>query len=134
MGAAHRDLKLQNFLLDANYDLRLIDYGMAGPIAGRNIPGLLTTWKGTPEYMAPEIHANQPYEGVRVDVFALGVTLFTLMCGTYPFKLAKSNDDSFKYLAKGNPDAFWKSHIINLGEEKKKEITEDFKSLINGML
>jgi serine/threonine protein kinase len=107
---------------------------MAGPIAGRNIPGLLTSWKGTPEYMAPEIHTGKPYEGVRVDVFALGVTLFTLICRTYPFKLAKSNDDSFKYLVKGSPDAFWKYHIMNLEEKIKKEITEDFKSLINGML
>jgi len=39
--------------------------------------------------MAPEIHLNEAYQGQNVDIFALGVALFILYTGRYPFKLAK---------------------------------------------
>ena len=60
-GVAHRDLKLENFMLDENFNLKLIDYGMAAPVDGRDGQGFLFTRLGTRGYQAPEILAFQPY-------------------------------------------------------------------------
>lgn len=56
-GVVHRDLKMENFMLDHDFKLKLIDYGMAAPINGWTGNGLLYTRKGTPQYMAPELLA-----------------------------------------------------------------------------
>lgn len=52
----HRDLKPENLMLDHHYTLKIVDFGCAGPIAGRDGKGFLKTVLGTPHYMAPEIH------------------------------------------------------------------------------
>ena len=91
-GVAHRDLKLDNFLLDANFNLKLIDYGMAGPTEGRDGKGMLKTHLGTRGYMAPEVVAGNPYEGHVADIFALGVILFIMYLGGPPFYSTSEND------------------------------------------
>ena len=55
-------------------------------IEGINENGLLESYLGTPGYLAPELIESRPYSGVAVDIFALGVVLFTMVTGTFPFK------------------------------------------------
>jgi len=91
----HRDLKLENLMIDSKYHLKLLDFGFSIPTLGHDGSGLLNSYKGTPLYMAPEIHEGKKYYGRSVDIFALGVILFILYSGHPPFLEAKSNNNIY---------------------------------------
>ena len=78
----HRDVKLENVLLDGRGGAKLIDFGLAAFFApGRR----LRVHCGSPSYAAPEIVARRAYEGPPVDVWSLGVVLFAALAGHLPF-------------------------------------------------
>eukprot|EP00826_Nyctotherus_ovalis_P059438 TRINITY_DN8265_c0_g1_i2.p1 TRINITY_DN8265_c0_g1~~TRINITY_DN8265_c0_g1_i2.p1 ORF type:complete len:382 (+),score=78.88 TRINITY_DN8265_c0_g1_i2:137-1282(+) len=83
MGVVHRDLKLENILLDDNKDVKLIDFGFS-IIAGKS--DKLTLFCGTPSYMAPEIASRKGYHGFPIDVWSLGIILHAMLTGKFPFK------------------------------------------------
>jgi len=66
-------------LLDENFNIKIADFGFAGPVAGKDGSGYLTTGLGTPQYMAPEIHLKQPYQPRTIDLFASAVILFSMV-------------------------------------------------------
>jgi len=102
-GIAHRDVKLENTLLDSEFGLKLTDFGLSGQISGSQASGLeRTEFLGTPGYMAPEIHLRVPYQGQVVDLFALGVCIFVLHTGQFPFKLATLEDFHYQHICKRN--------------------------------
>lgn len=78
-GIAHRDIKLENMLVNEKYQLKFADFGFASFSQEK-----LTDQKGTPIYIAPEIVENRPYDGEKVDVFSTGVCLFAMISGRYP--------------------------------------------------
>lgn len=73
----HRDLKLENILVDEDLKVQICDFGFA---ASRNI-STLKGHKGTKSYMAPEIKQGKVYDGRKVDIFSLGVIMFILATG-----------------------------------------------------
>ena len=80
-GIVHRDLKLENCLLDEEGRLKLIDFGLANYNRGP-----LTTACGSPDYAAPELmSSSKTYLGPPVDVWAMGVMLFCMISGEFPF-------------------------------------------------
>ncbi|KAK7113772.1 protein kinase C beta type-like isoform X2 [Littorina saxatilis] len=90
-GVIHRDLKIQNILMTGNRHLRLIDFGLSR----MDIYDGDTTNSGcgTPFYMAPEILRRIPYSH-EVDWWALGVVLYKIITGTFPF-MGKTNPEVF---------------------------------------
>ncbi|XP_071801112.1 uncharacterized protein [Asterias amurensis] len=77
----HRDIKVENFLLDEDMNLKVIDFGLSN-IMGSD--GLLKTQCGSPAYAAPEIFCNASY-GPAVDVWSIGVNMFAMLTGELPF-------------------------------------------------
>ena len=88
MGVVHRDLKLENVLLDASSGgapiIKICDFGYSKSSHLHSQP---KSTVGTPAYIAPEILTRQKtYDGRQSDVWSCGVTLFVLLCGSYPFE------------------------------------------------
>ena len=81
-GVIHRDIKPENLLLDANYDIKVTDFGLSAIVK----PGqLLKVACGTPSYSAPEVIARREYDGALTDVWSLGVLLYHMCHGSLPF-------------------------------------------------
>ena len=78
---AHRDIKLENVLLDEWCNVRLIDFGFA--ILSR---GKLRVPCGSPAYTAPEILLAHEYDGQLADVWSLGVLIYVMLAGRFPFQ------------------------------------------------
>lgn len=79
----HRDIKLENLLMDEQGNIKIIDFGFSTCIPNDK---RVKMFCGTPSYMAPEIVMKKEYCGPPADVWALGVLLYALLCGTFPFK------------------------------------------------
>ena len=79
----HRDIKLDNVLLDNDKGIKLCDFGVSKIIKKHQF---IKEQCGTPAYIAPEIIADEGYEGFFADIWSLGVVLYAMLCGTVPFK------------------------------------------------
>ena len=125
----HRDVKLDNLLLDSQRNIRVVDFGFsvsfqkgqklrkATPHSQKSSMHLLYLVRrrlvrtltcqlelekacGSPSYAAPEIVARRPYSPPGVDVWSLGVVLYAMVCGYFPFQ-GSNNQDLCRKIVKG---------------------------------
>jgi serine/threonine-protein kinase len=95
-GVAHRDLKPENIMVDAEDNIKLIDFGIASDSAARRLTyANFTATLGTPNYISPEQVRGKRGDG-RSDIFSMGVILYEMLSGKLPFSgpnpLAAMND------------------------------------------
>ncbi len=77
----HRDIKLENILISKDMRIKLIDFGFS-----TNDSQIHYDFCGTPHYISPEIISKGGYTGQPADIWALGVVMYKLLFGTFPFK------------------------------------------------
>ena len=86
MGVVHRDLKLQNFLIDGNGTVKLADFGLSIRV-GSEDPDAKPSICGTPGYISPEVLSQVEKHTPAADVWALGVCTFLMLTGKQPFQV-----------------------------------------------
>ena len=114
----HRDLKLENILLDKHENVKLCDFGFTREYEGKS--AYLRTFCGTICYSAPEMLKAEKYAGEKVDVWSLGIILYALIAGELPF----DEDD----------DQVTKQRILTESPKYNDRFPEDAKNLINSLL
>jgi len=139
-GIIHRDIKLENIMLCAEnpYAVRIIDFGLAVqlPLDKDGVPdctNLLTDAAGTQAYRAPEIsHAG--YNPCKVDVWALGIVMFSLCSGFFPVKEAKEDDWRYARMALDQADGMGACQSIYKLYKRECPLPPLLVDCINGML
>ena len=116
-GIVHRDIKLENILLDLNNIIKICDFGVGKLIKPNTI---LKDQCGTPVYMAPEILKGNGYKGFPVDVWSAGVALYIMLSGTLPFNKDKDHDLEYS--------------ILNNNIKEIKDISDEGNNLLKNIL
>jgi len=122
----HRDLKLENLLLDQKGDIIITDFGFANN-SRKNPSGLLSTSCGSPCYAAPELVINDNYIGEAADIWSCGIILYAMLCGYLPFDDDPNNPDG------ENLDLLYK-YILESQLTFPDYVSEDAQELVCGML
>jgi len=140
MGIVHRDIKLENVMLCAEdpHAVKLVDFGLAVRM-GRNADGsfdnmLFYDRVGSKSYRSPEILLSQGYTGPPVDVWALGITIFSLVSGFFPLDEARSTDWRYARLEQECRSGLGPCDSIYGMYRRQCPFTKELKELLNAML
>ena len=126
---AHCDIKPENVLLDKNFNAKLNDFGFSQKFNGEKGDYLLHQFSGSKIYCSPEtkLAYTKGFDGIKNDIFSLGVLLFGITIGNFPFQRTSYSDEKYKFIIKKNYKRFWEFFDYI-------EISEEFKDLINNLI
>ena len=122
-GFIHRDLKPENILIMNDNTLKITDFGFC-----EKMNCVSSKIIGTDGYMPPEVLKNENLIPQEIDVFSLGVILFLLVAGEFPFGEPNKEDEFYKYIIDENWEEYWK--LV----DSKNNFSQDLKTLIQGMI
>ena len=122
----HRDIKLDNILLDENFSPKICDFGFSC-VNTQN----LTVNLGTSGYKPPEVSRSKPYDGCKVDIFCLGVSLIRLVIGTTAFGKATRNDQKYHMIMQKKYKEYWE---IVESQNNGIKLSKTFKDLYINMI
>ena len=148
----HRDIKLENLLIDLNNNVKICDFGIGRKIENKN--QLLHDQCGTLMYMAPEILLStkeKGYEGFPVDIWSAGISLYIMLSGTLPFSYKKKKhnkngeeieneeeeeEESISSKSKKNEDDNFELQYSIVYREPKyiENISDEARDLLKGLL
>ena len=111
----HRDLKPENLLLCEGNILKIIDFGLSNFYNGN----YLSTPCGSPCYASPEMVSGNKYNGFNIDIWAIGIILFAMLCGYLPFE-DDDNDVLFQKILECKLD--YPKHLSPLAKDIMKKI------------
>ena len=125
----HCDIKPENVLLDKYYRPLLNDFGFSQIFEGNNGDFTLHKFAGSNIYCAPETRKayTRGFDAIKNDIFSLGVLLFVITIGDFPFINTSFSDEKYKFIIKKNYERFWE--FFN-----SIEISDEFKDLINNLI
>jgi len=141
IGVCHRDLSLENLLVNQDTNCVIIDLGMCLRVPFAADDGSVTDVSGgtlrrlikpqgqcgKPNYIAPEVlQSSEPFDGFGVDVWAAGIILFIMIVGLPPFEWAHDEDPRFKMITRGNLRAMLR--------QWNRTISDDAAELLQNML
>lgn len=127
-GVSHLDLKPENVLLGADFNLKIIDFDAAYK---KGDPHILS--RGTRNYRAPEIRNETCMDPEASDIYSMGIILFVLMTGSLPYIEGKIiNDLDLEKLLRDEDEKFWEFHA-NIGQNNLKLI-QSFRELFLSMV
>lgn len=124
----HRDLKTGNLFLDKDMNIKVGDFGLAALLISQNdLGGRRTTMCGTPNYLAPEVlEKSGRGHNEKVDLWAIGIMMYTLAVGRAPFHAPK-REDIYKKLR--NREYSWPEL-----SKFPNDISEDLRDLVGSLL
>jgi len=129
-GVAHLDLKLENVMLGADFQLKIIDFDQS-----QNMNDQVITSGGTNNYRAPEVQNGTCKDFASADIYSAGIILYSFLAHNFPFReeldptLKDINSYStFVY----NNKYFWSGKALQ--KKRTNYFSDDFKELVNGML
>eukprot|EP00445_Apocalathium_hangoei_P016588 CAMPEP_0203909196 /NCGR_PEP_ID=MMETSP0359-20131031/50531_1 /ASSEMBLY_ACC=CAM_ASM_000338 /TAXON_ID=268821 /ORGANISM="Scrippsiella Hangoei, Strain SHTV-5" /LENGTH=409 /DNA_ID=CAMNT_0050834383 /DNA_START=17 /DNA_END=1246 /DNA_ORIENTATION=- len=126
----HGDMSLQNILLSRPLEIQLIDFGKSSTSRF-----LSSGRRCKPSYEAPEMHTGEEFDGFLSDAFAVGVTLYALLCDDYPWLSTRPGRcKCFKYFHQNGFRAFIEKRRIRTGAHVDKLLSEPVVALLSGLL
>ena len=139
-GIVHRDIKLENILIDLNNNIKICDFGIGRVLSSPEQP--LFDQCGTPMYIAPEIllcSKEKGYKGFPVDIWSSGIVLYILLSGTLPFSFKNSSsslsESNESYLSDdNNNNTELQYSIINKEPKAIENISKEAEDLLKKIL
>ena len=133
IGIFHLDINLKNILVNEFYEPKLSDFGLS-ELSENCYNGKLKVARGTLGYISPQIEEGIEFDGIQSDIYSLGISLFVLVVGDFPFKNSSLQKEFYKNI-KNNKETKIKNFWANIRKKNDNiNLSEKFQNLFSRMI